>query len=345
MAQANERALFLSVDRAMFAPALFAAHTARLNARVHSFDIFIAVPENAIEPAWIDWAEVHIGVHVKEVGKLAERVGLARTANPVLPPSACYRYFFDLVVPERAKRLIYLDADVHVLGDVSRLFDLDLGPHAFAACPDGLIMSQARQSGTWAQRYFAQIGHDASVPYFNTGAMIIDKLRWQNEGISERVMAHLREHLDICVLADQSALNRMFRGAVQPISPVWNFLTAASPRGELLDAVAPAVLHFAGPEKPWKPLTWKQDEKEPQAYRNFFRHSPWPRFCSIWRGTPTWKKMRKYIKRRFLGHMPRLSRQHATTVAWYADHIRTFNFADKSQGLVAFDDEHVLRAT
>jgi hypothetical protein len=347
---APANALFLCADRAMFPAAVFAAHTARTYAGANSFAIFMAVPENAVEPAWIDWAEANAGVHVKEVAGLERRLGMTRTGLVGMPLSTCLRFLFDLVVPSACKRLLYLDADVRVSGDLSRLFDLDLGTHLLAACHDGPVMTMGRDGDTWYGRYMSEAGHDPDIPYFNAGVMLIDAVRWQHEGVSDKVLANMRDNLDRYRLADQSALNATFRGAFQPLSPVWNFMTQLSPGGELSGLVEPRIIHFAGTEKPWKVTTWSQDDTEPAHYRTFFRQTPWRHFCSPWSQSPTWKQLRRFAKRRFrervLGTPPRprwLPGCREPMLARYRAHIGTFDFADVRQGL-ALRDGGVLRA-
>jgi lipopolysaccharide biosynthesis glycosyltransferase len=112
------------------------------------------------------------------------------------------RYFFDLFLPSRYERRIYLDADIRVLGDISPLFNLDLGPHAFAASPDVAFAAYDGSNGNWIADYIPKIEWDTAVRYANAGVLLIDRARWQQLDLSRRVIEHLRTHLDICFLAD-----------------------------------------------------------------------------------------------------------------------------------------------
>ena len=118
----------------MFPPAVFTAHSVRRHTPKTSFDLIIAVPQNTIPRAWIDYAEAHAGVTVRECA-FDSHLAITRTSNRYLPPLT-YRYFFDRFLASGYRKLIYLDADIEVRGDISALFALDLEGHAFAAVPD-----------------------------------------------------------------------------------------------------------------------------------------------------------------------------------------------------------------
>jgi lipopolysaccharide biosynthesis glycosyltransferase len=325
----------------MFPQALFAAHSALETARAHAFDVIIGVPENSIEPAWLEWAQTNIGVIVKET-RLWERVGIAKT---MYPPSVCYRYLFHLFLsPEQYEKLIYIDADIRITGDLSRLFDLDLGSRPFAACPDSVFTSHDPTDHTsWMAQYIASLGWDRSVPYANSGVLVVNPDRWLALEIGEQVIRLSRANVDKFVFIDQDALNTLAHGDFVPISPVWNMLTLLSLSADLSDVIAPAVIHYAGPTKPWQPFKWTADPRERYAYRRFFTRSPWPHLASIvrWRKPRHLKSLAKsWVKWKLTSSVPLPP---GTNIEQYKEHIRTFPFADKTQGLTECDAHGVLR--
>jgi lipopolysaccharide biosynthesis glycosyltransferase len=337
-----QKALFLAVDRAMFPQAVFAAHSALETSRANAFDVIIGVPENSIEPAWLEWAQTNVGVIIKET-RLREHVGIAKTRYKQFPPSVCYRYLFHLFLsPEKYEKLIYIDADIRITGDVSQLFDLDLGSHPFAACPDGVFTAQDPTDHTsWMARYIAGLGWDRSVPYANSGVLVINPDRWLELEIGEQVVRLGRANLDKFIFVDQDALNTLAHGDFVPISPVWNMMTLLSLSADLSDVIAPAVIHYAGPTKPWQPLKWVADPRECDAYRRFFTRSPWP---SIAHSRPKLRQLKarakSWVKRKLTGSVPLPP---GTNIEQYKEHIRTFPFADKVQGLIGCDAQGVLR--
>ncbi|RPD62102.1 glycosyl transferase [Lentinus tigrinus ALCF2SS1-7] len=142
------------------------------------------------------------------------------------------------------ERVLYLDADVLVRGDLHELWDMDLGGKPLAAAPDVGLPN----------------GHDAldmkNTPYFNAGVLLMD-------------LALVRMHLSaLHTLAtkmrdsshkDQDVLNVHFKGDWQPLSLRWNaqglgtYARYRTPERDALDLEEmddPKIVHFTGPLHP-----------------------------------------------------------------------------------------------
>ena len=167
-----------------------------------------------------------------------QHLAITRTSNRYLPPSATYRYFFDRFLASGYRKLIYLDADIEVRGDISALFALDLEGHAFAAVPDSLIDSDARAT---VRSYRAAARPRGRDRYANSGVLVIDPERWTQQGLTERVIRYLGDHLDDCYWVDQDALNAVVRGDFQKLSPVWNMMAILWYRSDIAATIEPAV--------------------------------------------------------------------------------------------------------
>ena len=326
----------------MFAPAAFAAHSALRSSPKNPFDLFIAIPQNAVPRAWIDYAETHVGVTVKEVA-FEQHLSITKTDNR-LPPSTLYRYFVDRILDSRYRKVVYLDGDMRVDGDISVLFDLDLEGHAFAAAPDGIISSDF--GGQW-RPYLTRLGLDDTICYANAGLLVIDPVRWTTQNVSERVLTYLGGHVDACEQMDQSALNAVVRGAFQRLSPVWNMMSGIWFDPNIAETVHPVVFHYSGAKKPWRPLTWPYDRAVTELYREFFRDTPWPHAVN-WSGNfADWlqfvRSRRRGVLRRLRGRPP-VKPIPAQTIQKFRQFLRTESFADVRQGLAAWQPDGSLRA-
>jgi lipopolysaccharide biosynthesis glycosyltransferase len=328
-------AIFYTVDRGMFPPAVFSAHSLKAQKHRNSFDTVIAVPENSIPLEWMEWAEKNVGLKVKEVS-FHSLVRIERTPNPHLPTSTTFRYHFDHFASDY-DRLIYLDADTRVVGDISLLFDLCLGDHSFAAVQDAIFVAGTDPHSV-ASAYFAGLGLDSSTRYLNSGMLVIDPTRWRQDRISQKVNEFMESNLDSCLFADQSALNAVVRGSFQNLSPVWNALFPIWFNGRLSEFVSPALFHYVGSMKPWKPLQWRYTEaRDYRYYQDFFRCSPWSNFInSFFSVRDLWHYVR-YRRRRILRRLrgrPPLAPWPADQVARYVAHLCHTDFADVNQGIV-----------
>ncbi|KAI0829280.1 glycosyl transferase [Trametes gibbosa] len=135
------------------------------------------------------------------------------------------------------ERVLYLDADVLVRGDLRELWDTDLQGNPIAAAVDiGFPM-----------------GHDtARGPYFNAGVLLMDlaSIRARIGELNATATA-----LKAAKMLDQDALNAHFAGAWLPLSLRWNaqglgtYATCRTPERDTLpmDEMAdPKIVHFTG---------------------------------------------------------------------------------------------------
>ncbi|KAH6908594.1 glycosyl transferase [Coprinopsis sp. MPI-PUGE-AT-0042] len=136
------------------------------------------------------------------------------------------------------ERVLYLDADTLVRGDITELWRTDLGE---------MVMGAAVDVGY-------PMGHDGVERglYFNSGVLLIDlyKMRAKVDGL-EGVCERFKE----AKLADQDALNEHFRGCWKRLSLRWNaqglgtyakFYAPDRHLASLDDMEDPAIVHFTG---------------------------------------------------------------------------------------------------
>ena len=165
--------------------------------------------------------------------------------------AAFLRLLIPEIVPERYRRVLYLDSDLVVSDDVSKLWRLpDEGKAFWAAHDEGVRGTDYVQQTL----NFADVPADA--PYFNSGVMLIDLPRWKAARVSERAQAILGEHSDRCINVDQDALNIVSVGNWSVLPPRWNFQVAGSQSWSAPPAPGETIgiTHFIN-EKPWNPDT------------------------------------------------------------------------------------------
>lgn len=186
------------------------------------------------------------------------------------------------VVPDE-RRVLYLDVDTVVLGDLTSLLQQSLDGHPVGAVrdPQNPIIGKGIQLPGW-DRLGVPFGRD----YFNSGVMLIDLDRCQQLGIFERARRFLSEHPDSARFWDQDALNWAVDDNWHRLDRRWNTFAMSpqttqpgfvhyaeedSPLEQLLDDEKTAVIvHFAGPDKPW------QDDYPTGRLRDLYRgfHDP-----------------------------------------------------------------------
>lgn len=190
-----------------------------------------------------------VAVPSDRVAGLPTRPGMSSTAYSrilipdLLPPTTC--------------RVVYLDADVLVRGDLRHLLELDLAGAPLAAAKDSNIATTAH-----LEAHAGTVGEPS--PYFNSGVLVIDVDAWRDQGLTEQVLSYAAGRSGPVRFMDQDALNATVP-RWQELEPGWNLqlwnVSLAKSRlltdrqGFARDRAMfrkARVLHFTGP-KPWRP--------------------------------------------------------------------------------------------
>ena len=164
------------------------------------------------------------------------------------------------LLPATETKAIWLDSDLVVRADLTRLWELELGGMPLLAAQD--MLAPIVSSALGLQGYQA-LGFEGHEKYFNAGVLLLDLDRWRQERIAEQVMAYLHRHGGDVVLWDQDALNVVLRGRCGELDLRWNQNAAVCGRSFFdaghLDPAAyrdvredPWIIHFSGSLKPWR---------------------------------------------------------------------------------------------
>ncbi|MDS5601586.1 glycosyltransferase [Streptococcus pneumoniae] len=146
------------------------------------------------------------------------------------------RYFIPDFVTE--DKVLYLDSDLIVTGDLTDLFELDLGENYLAA---------ARSC------FGAGVG-------FNAGVLLINNKKWQAENIRQKLIDLTEKEHENVAEGDQSILNMLFHDSYIEINETFNyqigFDRGAAEQGHawILEKSInplPKILHYISQDKPW----------------------------------------------------------------------------------------------
>lgn len=141
--------------------------------------------------------------------------------NATLGPGQSHMTYCRILLPHLldVARLIYLDCDTLVFRDLSELFDLEMSPgKVLAAVPDSETLSLAEDSLVVAKA----MRLPAEGAYFNCGAMLmnLDELRKQH--FFPCAVEFLNTRRPDYRFWDQSAINFLLNGQIQPLPEYWN---------------------------------------------------------------------------------------------------------------------------
>ncbi|WP_136683411.1 glycosyltransferase family 8 protein [Falsirhodobacter xinxiangensis] len=138
-------------------------------------------------------------------------------------------------------RVIYMDCDMVVTGDLSLADTIELGsaPIAAVACPSP------------NSQEVAATGHVRGT-YINAGFLVMNLPVWRDEGIADQCITLIADPRQSLLSEDQSAINIVCRGRIVYLPSEFNVYSDpnAYKRKEDLP-MEPAVIHYVVNNKPW----------------------------------------------------------------------------------------------
>jgi lipopolysaccharide biosynthesis glycosyltransferase len=185
------------------------------------------------------------------------------------PLTAYLRLFAPYIIDKSLDKLLYLDVDIIVQDDISKLWNMPLGDSIIGAVQDSCKTVDSPWSGISNYRDF---GLAPDTKYFNSGVLLINPKKWRDENISIEILSVLNANVEHIKMADQYGFNVVFANKWLELDPNWNwFAFAENPK--------PSLVHFID----IKPIY--QSYKSLEVYRNeFYRYlslTPWKSFKPI----------------------------------------------------------------
>ena len=163
--------------------------------------------------------------------------------------SAYYRISIPEIFDDSVHKIIYLDCDMIVKGDIIELWETDIS--------DFHIGAVENLSG----HTYKKLGIPQN-QYFNSGMLLINLDLWRRDGIPEKVFKFKNENPDRISTNDQCALNGVLHDKWKHLHLKWNHQTglyrpgeqtAAFSQSEIDEAIlSPGIIHYIGWDKPWR---------------------------------------------------------------------------------------------
>lgn len=223
----------------------------------------------------------NVSIRFANVVRLINSFDLS-TSNEHISIETYYRFLIQWILPDYNK-VLYLDSDLIVVGDISDLFAIDLGENLIAAVRDIDFQGNLNMKDGKRMAYAKEVLHlQKPFDYFQAGVLLLN-----TEGL--RSVHTIQEWLTISsdpkyIYNDQDILNAECQGRVVYLDPSWNVMNDCADRVKNVFSFAPAmyfdsyqrsvahskIVHYAGFEKPWKPNGCDRDE----LYWFYARNTP-----------------------------------------------------------------------
>lgn len=181
-----------------------------------------------------------LGVQVSRIEIGADRFAAVPVTRAHLTRSTFLRLLIPDLMPHEG-RVVYMDCDMAVTGDLGPLADMPLGDNLIAAVPDP----------SPDNRELASTGL-ARGNYVNAGLLVMNLPLWRREKTAAACLSLLSDPRRPLLSEDQSAVNIACRGRVLALPQAFNVYTdpAAWTPARLPDDIR--VAHYVVNHKPWR---------------------------------------------------------------------------------------------
>ncbi len=210
-----------------------------------------------------------------------------------VPPATLARLELCRYIPKTYHHIVYMDGDIRIVGDITGLIKHDV--------QDGHVAAANEHFWLWAwgprkkaRAYLDGIGVSKPSDYFNCGILAFSRSTWEVRG--PEALRFFLENSERAIYHDQSALNHVFAGRREVLSPVYNFVSNYKLAGPL--GVEPKIIHYTGGLKPWQYSgpPWGAADQAP--YAEFLRDNAYAAALERVKSAPEQALMARHWKRR-----------------------------------------------
>ncbi len=169
------------------------------------------------------------------------------------PREMYYRIFAARYLPKTLDRVLYLDPDIVVIGNLSELYHLPLDGYYFAAASHvGRLLNSVNSARLDMARYS---------PYINSGVLLMNLELLRREQNFDQVFSYIDSHRHALLLPDQDVISSLYGEKILAIDPLRFNMTERlyakallSGKGLTIDWLRShtIIIHYCGRNKPWK---------------------------------------------------------------------------------------------
>lgn len=153
-----------------------------------------------------------------------------------------FRLFIPVMFPKYDK-CIYIDADTVIPGDISRLYNEDLGNNYL-----GCIVDKSTIDNEILASYFEEVVGIPRDKYINSGVLLMNSKKLRELKIDEKFLDLYTKYGFDVIAPDQDYINSMCYGHIKYLSDIYD----AMPNPNNKEVEKPVVIHYNLFLKPWQ---------------------------------------------------------------------------------------------
>ena len=152
-----------------------------------------------------------------------------------------FRLFIPEMFPEYDKG-IYIDSDIVVPGDISELYNVELGNNLIGACNDKSVIDVPEIA-----KYMEEAIGVSKYEYINSGVLLMNLKEMREKKFSKRFLELLNKYHFDCIAPDQDYLNAICNGKILYLDEAWDSMPTEGKE----PLKNPKLIHYNLFQKPW----------------------------------------------------------------------------------------------
>lgn len=237
--------------------------------KINKQKLLQSIDQNRIHIVWKTMQEIMVN---------KKRLPIDRSSFPL---SIYMRLFIPQFIPKEIDKTLYLDVDMIVEEDISKLFDVELEHYALAAVQDQRVLQFDNYWGGILN--YTELGLKASSKYFNTGLLLLNLKKWRAENIANRVIDCIKENTKYAFYPDQYGLNVVLVNNWLALDAKWNVFSTDPIN------IQPAIIHFIQRKPIYR--SYNFDEYCKKRFYFYLQQTAWKDFKPVSETNRLFKKI------------------------------------------------------
>lgn len=167
-------------------------------------------------------------------------------------------------------KILYMDCDMVVLGDIAQIYKTDINDYYVAAVPE-----------VYNNHHKERLEFDKDEYYFNAGLLLINNKKWREDNIEQKLFDYALNPKHKIVYQDQDILNEVLKEHIFYLDLKWNLQHDAifykdsyiyHEKQRIKAVENPEIIHFTHRLKPWFIECQNPYQK---AYLKYLKITPW----------------------------------------------------------------------
>ncbi|WP_283588290.1 glycosyltransferase family 8 protein [Limosilactobacillus viscerum] len=240
-----------------------------LNTRERQIDVYVLQKETLVKGAELSRFCDHLGMKYHPI-QVKDELFVDAPVTDRYPTTIYYRLLAHELLPTDLHKILYLDADVLCINDLSSLYNQNIDDDLYASAIHTELTNTTEVINKIRLQNFDADG------YYNSGVLLMNLDRIRGTVKSADIFSYIRDH--ILLLPDQDVLNALYGKYIKSVpDQIYNFDTR---NGKIYEAISfgvcttdwviknTVILHYCGRDKPW--LEHKNTGRYTALYKNYY---------------------------------------------------------------------------